>query len=153
MHTAWDLDAAVAAIARALRAQPATAALLSFDDGGVTGHPNHAAAAAAVARVAAAGTAAAAAGSAPSPALACWRLRSLPWYLAWLGPAALVALPALERRRAGWQRQRRRAILASPAGPVAVLRGLAAHASQRTWWRVLGAYLRSASYVSVLKAV
>ncbi len=145
MRTAWDLGAAAAAISRALAAQLATAAVLTFDSGGVTGHPNHAAASVAVARVAAS------AGAGATGALTFWRLRSLPWHLAWLGPAALLAVPALAARKG-----RRRGgapcyILTAPAGPTAVLRGLAAHASQRTWWRVLGAPVRSASYVSVLE--
>ena len=135
MRTAWDVDVAADAVGRALRAQPDTAAVLSFDGRGVTGHPNHAAVAAAVARVAPA----AAAGG-----VTCWRLRSQPWYLAWLGPAALVALPALGKRGA---------VLASPAGPAAVLRGLAAHASQRTWWRVAGTWARTASWVSMVEGV
>ena len=133
MDTAWDVDVAAAAIGRALRAQPATAAVLTFDGRGVTGHLNHAATAAAVARVA----------LAAAEGVTCWRLRSLPWYLAWLGPAALVVLPAVGKRGA---------VLASPAGPAAVLRGLAAHASQRTWWRVAGAWARTASWVSVVEA-
>lgn len=137
MHTAWDTRAAADAITAALHARPGTTTLLSFDGGGVTGHPNHAATAAAAATVAAAA----------GPAVTAWRLRSLPWHLAWLGPAALVVVPALSGR-AG---RGRRVVLAARTGPAAVLAGLVAHASQRTWWRVLGALVRSASYVSVLE--
>lgn len=145
MHTAWDVEAATAAISTALRAQPGTVALLSFDGGGVTGHPNHAVTAAAAAAVAA------------HAGVTAWRLRTLPWYLAWLGPAALWVVPAFF---AGQRRRRRRTkaaaavlMMTAPTGPAAVLRGLAAHASQRTWWRVLGALARSASYVSVLEVI
>ena len=180
MHTAWDVGAAADAIINALRAQPGTAVLLSFDRGGVTGHPNHAATAAAVGRVAAArpslpvgapptGTrhltvplTASSPTANPSQArrtvaaVASWRLRSLPWYLAWLGPAALVVVPALVGRPRRSGREGKGGpitILSAPTGPAAVLRGLAAHSSQLTWWRVLGALARSASYVSVLEEI
>lgn len=121
----------------------APAACLSFDGRGVTGHPNHAAAAAALA---ACGPALAGRG------VAAWHLRSLPAWLAWLGPLALVAVPSLERRRrrCGGASSGGSAVLTLRAGPAAVVRGLDAHASQRIWWRVAGAVVRSASYVSVL---
>ena len=89
-------------------------------------------------------------------AVASWRLRSLPWYLAWLGPAALVVVPALVGRPRRSGREGKGGpitILSAPTGPAAVLRGLAAHSSQLTWWRVLGALARSASYVSVLEEI
>lgn len=135
MDSVWDVRTATDAVLAAVAAQPATAAVLTFDARGVTGHPNHCATAAAVAacapRLAARG-------------LAVWYLRSLAWPVAWLGPAAAAVVPAVVRGGAA-------AVVAPrPTTPAAALAGLASHASQRTWWRVAGAVARSATYVSVL---
>jgi LmbE family N-acetylglucosaminyl deacetylase len=143
MDEAWDVRAAADAVLAAVAAQPGTAAVLTFDRRGVTGHPNHAAAAAAVDAVAP---------RLAARGLAVWHLCSLAWPLAWLGPAAGWVVPAVVRGGGGGGGGSAVAVVASPAlgGPSAVLAGLAAHASQRTWWRVVGAVLRSASYVSVV---
>jgi len=136
MDHVWDVCAARDAILAAVAAQPALAAVLTFDGRGVTGHANH---------VAAAAAGAAAAPRLAARGLAVWHLRSLAWPLAWLGPVAAWVVPAV----VGGGRATT-AVVVAGRGCGGVLRGLAAHASQRVWWRVLGAGLRSVSYVSVL---
>lgn len=148
MHESWQTDAIVQAVDTAVGEQggwPARFdAVVTFDDGGISGHPNHIS-------VARSATAVAALFKGPSPgeilldkAPSIWRLRSLPMYRKYGSlPYALFA-----RIAAPFQSQATRYCsftLSSPAGYVRAAQAMRAHASQLVWFRY--GWWISSSYV------
>lgn len=135
LHTAWPADEVARHVAAAVESTRA-AAVVSFDAGGVTGHPNHVATAAGVALFAASR------GAPP-----CFALESVAAARKFVGSVGDVATSALLLAgRWAWEAARH-AAGGLPPGPRPVLlvsldaatphRALAAHASQRVWHRVL----------------
>jgi len=148
MQQRWDVDAAAAAVSDAVAAS-AAALVISFDAGGVTGHPNHAAVAAAVLAYAS---------RAPNP-VPCYALETVGLLRRLVGGVADVALSAALHALAGRRRAASRGVASPPpelivvtaASPLAAHTAMRQHASQFVWYRWLHVWLSRYPWVNSLQ--
>jgi N-acetylglucosaminylphosphatidylinositol deacetylase len=152
MREEWDLEAA-AAVVSAAAALPHIAAVVTFDERGVTGHLNHSSARRAVAR------------ACRASAVPVFELVSLPFYHRFTGPcgfwlwvsgqtergeSSLPRATSPPRSPPAWP-QRAMFIRSPHAFPcLRAHAGMRAHASQYVWWRGLWVIFSAYSYANVL---